>query len=297
MDRICNKSPLQKKKLESYLSTMDAIFFQEAEEFVEQFTGYLYTVNITIEDAIEAYLKMCQNMLRSQIKFMKTGCYPVSQSAKAFETVYSNEKEMTSYMIGLAISQFLWGSHYEMFRCFKEYLIRNTAHIHTYLEIGPGHGLFLNKALYYLQPQTKISVVEISQISLKITQSIVSYFGHSNRNIAYYNTDILQYDLSERYDFITMGEVLEHVNVPEKLLFKLKELLSSDGKVFISTCVNCPAIDHVYHFKTIDEIRIMFQACGFEIEHESILPVEDLPFQEILEKKITINYCAILTKE
>jgi 2-polyprenyl-3-methyl-5-hydroxy-6-metoxy-1,4-benzoquinol methylase len=91
-----------------------------------------------------------------------------------------------------------------------------------------------------------------------------------------------------------MGEVIEHVNFPDKLLKKLEQLLSINGIGFISTCVDCPAIDHVYHFKSIEEIRKLIKDCNLEIIEEKILPVEDLPIEEIIQRKITINYCAIV---
>ena len=40
----------------------------------------------------------------------------------------------------------------------------------------------------------------------------------------------------------------------------------------------------------------MFNKCGLEIESEKILPVEDLPMKDIVNKKITINYSAIVKK-
>ena len=124
-------------------------------------------------------------------------------------------------------------------------------------------------------------------------------YNHTFRShLSYYhiprNIDILNMDFEEKYDFITMGEVLEHVIHPEKLLIKLKQLLNPKGRIYISTCVNCPAIDHVYHFKKVEEIREMIQACGLKIESELVLPVEELPMEEIVRKKVTINYCSIL---
>jgi len=35
---------------------------------------------------------------------------------------------------------------------------------------------------------------------------------------------------------------------------------------------------------------------GLTIEKEVILPVEDLPMEQVVSKKITINYCAIVKK-
>ena len=94
-----------------------------------------------------------------------------------------------------------------------------------------------------------------------------------------------------------MGEVLEHVDEPLKLLNKFEYLLSDAGQGFISTCVDCPTIDHVYHFKSIDQIRDMISDSKLSIYSEKILPVENLPMEEIIEKKITINYCAIVRRK
>jgi len=296
LDLIYEKSPLQKKKLTKYLSTKDEKFFGDAEEFAANYLNYLSNENISLEYVVDAYLKMCSDMLKSQIKFMKTDCYPVELSKDAFETVYSNETEMKSYMIGLALSQFLWESHFKIYNAFESYLKKSKEHIYSYLEIGPGHGLFLNKAINYLGVNTSFTVVDVSIVSINITKSIIKYFHPDRGNITFYNIDMLEIDLAYQYDFIMMGEVIEHVNSPEKLLNKLNNILTPNGRAFISTCVNCPAIDHVYHFHAVDEIRNMFSKCGFAIEEEKILPVEDLPMQEILDKKITINYCAILKK-
>ena len=44
---------------------------------------------------------------------------------------------------------------------------------------------------------------------------------------------MLNISIDEKFDFITMGEVLEHVNFPQKLLLKLNSLLSKKGSAFI----------------------------------------------------------------
>ena len=295
LELVYKKSPLQKKKLENYLASCDESFFSAAEKFSIDYIGYLESQNISVEYAVDAYLTMCGNMLKSQIYFMKTGKYPLDQQHKAFEDVYNNEKEMKSYMVGLAISQFLWSTHYDMISFFKDTLKENDDVISSYLEIGPGHGLYLREAMKYLNNDVKIVAVDISQVSIEMTQSMMAYFYSDHfSKIKYHNIDMLDLALSDKYDFITMGEVLEHVNYPDKLLCKLKDLLSAEGRAFISTCVNCPTIDHVYHFKSVDEIRGEIDDCGLIIKDEKVLPVEILPLKEIEEKKITINYCAIL---
>lgn len=300
-DRILNlineKSPLQKKKLIKYLSTKDKVFFLESEKFATDYLEYLKKENISLECVVSAYLTLCNNMMICQKKFIRTGNYPIASSDIALDLVYNNKKSMVSYMTGLAISQFLWATHYEMFTFFIDYIKMHYEEIYSYLEIGPGHGLFLLKSIEFLDAETKICVVDISQTSMDMTKSLLNYFHPNLNNVEFRNCDILNFNSDVKFDFITMGEVLEHVNFPEKLLKKLFLLLKNDGCVFISTCVNCPAIDHVYHFKSINEIQNLIHLCNFEIEQDLILPVENLSMDEVIKQKITINYCAILKKE
>ncbi|MBT4733241.1 class I SAM-dependent methyltransferase [Candidatus Woesearchaeota archaeon] len=297
VDQICLKSPLQKKKLKSYLSTRSVNFFNEADKFTSDYSSYLESQGLSFEYAIDAYLKMCKDMVKSQIYFMKMDKYPLEDQDQAFDEVYNSKDEMQSFMVGLALSQYLWGTHYEMFRHFTEGLQNNKKRIKSYLEIGPGHGLFFKKAIETIGNNCKYTAVDISSTSLNLTESIVSFFQLSNNNINFFNEDMLSIDTKELYDFIVMGEVLEHVENPNILLDKLNSILADNGKAFISTCVNCPTIDHVYHYKSIGEIQRMIKNSGFLINDERILPVENLEMEDIVEKKIAINYSAIISRQ
>jgi|SaaInlStandDraft_7_1057024.scaffolds.fasta_scaffold44655_2 ubiquinone/menaquinone biosynthesis C-methylase UbiE len=296
IELINEKSPLQKKKLDIYLTGQSKSFFQEAEKFIIDYSRYLKSQDISFEYAVDAYLKMCKDMIKSQIYFMKKDKYPLSDQGEAFDEVYNSKNEMQSYMVGLALSQYLWGTHFKMFKHLTESLASNRGKIKSYLEIGPGHGLFFKEAIEIIGNNCKYTAVDISSISLNLTKSIISFFQLGDNSIAYLNEDILNYKSKELYDFIVMGEVLEHVERPDILLSRLNSILSESGSVFISTCVDCPTIDHVYHFKSIDEIRGMIKQTGFDIVSDKILPVENLPIGEIIDRKIAINYSAIIRK-
>lgn len=292
IDAVIAKSPFQKKKLEQYLSGMDAQFFACAEEFAIDYGRYLAGQGIPFSYAIQAYLDMCKSMLKCQIEFMKTGAYSSSDHNQAFDEVYSNPDLMKSYMIALALSQFLWSTHYKIYRAFEQSIINNATNIRSYLEIGPGHGLYLRKAIQYLKPEAGIHAVDISPISIDITKSIINHFYPDIANVTFWTGDILAYEAPIRYDFITMGEVLEHVNAPQQLFSSLVTLLSASGRAFVTTSINSPAVDHVYHFKRVEDVRAMISASGLEIISEQILPVENLPMPEIVSRRITINYSA-----
>jgi len=297
VNKISSKSPLQKKKLTQYFKNQDQQFFDLFNQFLKDYNGYLDSQNIDIKYAINAYLKMCKDMVKSQIYFLKTDKYPIVDAKEAYDKVYNDKDEIKSYMIGLALSQFLWSTHYQMFTHLKEAIRGSRGQISSYLEIGPGHGLFLKEAIQTLDKTVKFSAVDISQTSIEITKSIIDHFFDENVKIEFIIEDMLQLDINRKYDFITMGEVLEHVNEPLELLNKFEYLLSDVGQGFISTCVDCPTIDHVYHFKSIDQIREMIADSKLSICSEKILPVENLPMEEIIEKKITINYCAIVRRK
>ena len=296
LDEIYKKSSLQKKKIETFLNNQDDIFLKEFENFLSEYIQYLNKNDLTIEYGIDAYLQMIKSMFKSQVKFMRTGQYPTESAVDAFNEVYSNEREMLSYMIGLALSQYLWKSHYEMFSHLKTSLAENKNNINKYLEIGPGHGLFLKNAIDILNKHTEMTAVDISQTSLNVSKSIITHF-YPWKKVSFINKDMLDLNMNSEFDFIVMGEVIEHVENPKSLLIKISKLLSKNGRAFLSTCVNCPMIDHVYHFHSVDEIRNMFKNCGLIIESEKVLPVEDMTMTEIINQKITINYSAIVRKD
>jgi len=293
LDYIYKKSPLQQKKIESFIEVQDEGFIIEFNDFLNLYSSYLKANNLSIDFCLDAYLKMINDMFRCQVKFMKSGEYPVSKTQDAIDNVYTNQTKMLSYMIGLALSQYLWKTHYEMFMHLKFELNMNKDKVNSYLEIGPGHGLFLKSAINLLSDSVEMTAIDISPVSLDISKSIIKYF-YPNKKVNFINEDILNLDLQSSFDFIVMGEVIEHVENPKVLLHKINKLLAPNGQAFISTCINCPMIDHLYHFKTVDEIREMLNRCGLEIVSEKVLPVESLDMSEIIERKITINYSAIV---
>ena len=225
---------------------------------------------------------------------MKTGCYPLSDQGKAYDDIYDNPEKMKPYMVGLALSQVLWENHFNMFQHYKNSL--NTINAKSCLEIGPGHGLFLKEAINSFGNTATYKAVDISESSIGITRSILQFMCDPSIDIDYSIGDMLEMSIEDRFDYIIMGEVLEHVENPEAFLAKFRALLKRGGKGFLSTCVDCPAIDHVYHFKSIEEIQQMITGSGLKIVSECILPAEDLPMEEIIKKSITINYAAIVSE-
>ena len=293
---VVDNSHLQKTKILNFHKKVDEIYYDRAEQFSKNFQKYLEFQNATLDIATKAYLKMCADMMISHLYFYKHNKYPLSEQKDAFEKVYDNSTEMKSYVYGIAISQFLWSTHYAMYSFFINEIQKKDLNIKNYLEIGCGHGLFLFEAIKRFKDKTNFEIVDISKTSIEITKSIINYLVKDKININYNLQDILNYKFNKKFDFIEMGEVLEHVDTPGLLLQNIRNILAEDGKLFMSTCVDCPTIDHVYHFKSVKDIEEMIKKAGLKIDNKQILPVEDLPMDEIIKRKITINYCALLSK-
>lgn len=285
-------NPLQKKRIAKFLESQGPDYFRFAEELSTQILRLLNTKDKRVEGA-KSYIKMCQDFLKEQIQFKKTGKYSVYLASEAEQSVYRDPEVMKYYMVGLLISYLFWRNHYEMFQFFAKNLPFDGR---SYLEVGVGHGLFLATAMRN-NPQIQPTVVDISETSIGVAKDFLDAFGVDQSKIQFINKDYLKlsFDSERQFDRIVMGEVLEHVNEPELFLQKTKSLLAPGGQVFISTCANAPAIDHVYHFHNCEEIRDLIRQAGFKILKDLALPSEDLPEKEWEKEMITINYCAILS--
>lgn len=298
LELIYSKAPFQKKKIQSFLENKGPEFYEQANVFVSDYEKYLEAQGLQFEFAIDAYLAMCRDMIACQVSFMRTGEYPAENQSQAFFDVYDSRQVMFGYMVGLGFSQFLWSSHYEMYEHLKLELQLGKQNISSYLEIGPGHGLFFKYALQNLNANCDFKVIDISSTSIDMARSLIALDPHSeDKNIEYVTGDFLEFRDNKKFDVIVMGEVLEHVDNPEEMLLKIKDLLAPRGKAFISTCINCPMTDHVFHFHSVSEVKEMFANVGFNICSERVLPVENLPMDEIVSRKITINYSAMVSMQ
>ena len=292
---IFDKNAAQRKKVEKAFNANPGME-NELEKFLTRYEPFMKNNSVALNELADAYLLLINQMILSRIKFMRDGRYPVSSPEEAEKNIYSDEKAMTKYMLGLALSQFLWAHHYKIFKFYQD-IISASGSRKRILEVGSGHGLFTIELLDKIGHFDFMDIVDISETSLRITKSVIQTLKPSNReNINFLKHDICRFPAKSSYDFVTMGEVLEHVQNPLDVLKRIFSLLDKDGTAFISTCANSPAIDHFYHFKSVQHIREIAQDAGFEITKELVIPAEDRPESEIIRLKLDILYAAELKK-
>lgn len=292
LEIIKDQNPIHYKRLKKMLSEQDSEFKTRAEKFFAQYLNYLNKNGKDLNYGVNCYLKMLSDIAYEHIKFLEKGKYSSTSFEEVQQRVYSNPEVMEYYMHGLLLSQFLWEQHYQILKFFTKGIMQRRQQIYKYLEIGAGHGLYISEAINLLDKNTSFDLVDISETSLSMSKEFIA---EKNR-VNFYKEDIYLYDKVNYYDFVTMGEVLEHVEKPLELLIKINSLLCNGGEAFITTPTNAPAIDHITLFNNVQEIRDLLTDANLLIIEEVVLPSEKVTEEVANELKITILYGAFVKK-
>jgi 2-polyprenyl-3-methyl-5-hydroxy-6-metoxy-1,4-benzoquinol methylase len=290
-NKIKELNAIQGKRLERNKVFFDDSYYQLANDFFNKYNEFLTAEGKSLDYAIDCYFQFVADINIETVEFFRTGKYSSTSFEEVNNRVYNNPEIMEYYMHALILTQFLWKHHYKLFSYFINVLPKYIDKIENYLEIGAGHGLYLSKALEILNSKTKFTAIDISKTSIEITKKIVN-----NQKVTFNVRNIFDYHPNEKFDFITMGEVLEHVEEPLKLLSKLKDLLTDNGTVFITTPTNAPAMDHIYLFNNTKEIQDLIELSGFRIEEKQLFISEDVTLERAEKNKICILFGAFLKK-
>jgi 2-polyprenyl-3-methyl-5-hydroxy-6-metoxy-1,4-benzoquinol methylase len=286
MSEISKKDKLHSKKIIENTTTISSDFPDQYEELIRLVRDYFVSRNLSTEHVANDYLKMVNDMRREGLYFYKHGTYRCENQKSAKEYVYSKPDVMTYYMNALLVSQIMWKHHFYAFVYYQsklKELFQNAEQLDI-LDVGPGHGFFSYLLKKEFPDYHKMDLVDISDTSLNMTKSIIGYDGSK---INYRNMDVFDYSGGDQYDFIVLGEVLEHLDKPHEILQKLALLLNPNGLLWLTTPTNAPAIDHVYLFKTKEEIFDLIEESGLDIVDSCSFFAEDVDEQTALKLKIT----------
>jgi len=282
-------NPAHGKKLRKRLGGLGPEYAQRAEVHFAAYDEAQRTDGRSLAFGVECYLALSADMVEERKKFLRTGGYSNTSYKAVEEKVYGRPEVMEYHMHGLALAQFLWPEQYERLRFFCDHLPGYAATARSYLEIGGGHGLYTKTALALLPPGTRIDLVDISASSLKLARQMIQ-----SDAVTFTLRDLFEYESPVRYDLISIAEVIEHVEDPIAMMRRVGALLAPDGTVFATTPINAPMIDHIYLFRTVDEIRALLARAGFVVVREITVLSEDVPAASATKLKIPVMYAAFL---
>jgi len=266
-ESIIRSYPTHRQNLERVLGRLR----DDELALLDSYVQFCQTRGVDISALSDSYLTVVEDTLDQQRYFQKHGRYKHSSFEEVASGVYHNPDYMGRYMQGLALTTFLWPNHLEIHRFFLRTLPKD--HSGHYLEIGPGHGYHFLWALRLCRYE-KFVGIDLSDTSIDLTTAIVEHFLPTTESRwRLKKADFLSCDIPRgKYRAVVMGEVLEHVEHPQAFMKRIYEVAHPEAYIYISTCVNAPAIDHIYLFSNTDEVESLLRGCGFEIREKLMLP-------------------------
>lgn len=267
----------------------------DAREALQGYLEYCVAKGLAMDYLVLSYNTITVDMQVEQIHFRRNKRYRFSTFAEVADRVYFDDDYMRRYMYGLAITSFLWPSHAAIHEFFVRTFPKGLTG--TYLEVGPGHGYYFTQAAK-MGCFERMLGVDISASSIALTRDIVAYTGiDSTQRVELIQSDFLAMPRSsESYSCIVTGEVLEHVERPGRFLQAVADLSTQDTHIYLTSCVNAPAVDHIYLFRDPSEIEEMAAENGLETVSRFYAPYPGLSFEESMAQVLPVNVAYIMRK-
>ncbi len=292
IDIILDENPMHKSFI---TKALDHVTDEEI-DILDHYLEFCQSKGQNLPYMADSYLTIVGDTFREQLYFMKHKEYRHKSYADVAGHVYDDKDYMNKYMYGLAITSFLWPNHLDMGRLFVETVPRDRGG--KYLDIGPGHGYYLMKAMV-LGSFDDFLGIDISPASIEQTGAILEHFKpefkdkYELRLIDFLEAKELE---AGTYDAIIMGEVLEHVEQPDVFLRRIAELAKDDAYIYVTTCINAPAVDHIFLWRSTDELEKMIEGTGLKIKTPLRLPYEGKTLEESQAAELSINVAYVLEK-
>jgi len=291
IDEIVAINKMQERFLQSSIKTLSKQDAHDLGAYIE----FCIKTGHEISFLAQCYDLIVKDTLREQIYFKRNKRYRFSRLHEVVSSVYHNDSYMCKYMIGLALTTFLWPNHLAIKKLFSNTVPSTKKG--TYLEIGPGHGFYL-MAAFRNTIYSKFVGVDISPTSVNLTKNIIEsgHFGDF-ANYEIIESDFLKCDAEIKFDAIIMGEVLEHVENPLFFLKRIKQVAADDSYIFITTCINSAAVDHIYLYRSIKDIEKQISSAGLIVKKRLLFPYKNQTIKESEDQELPINVAMVLGKK
>jgi Methyltransferase domain len=216
--------------------------------------------------AVDGYSRFALDVVRLQLRFETEHAYMHKSYAEVARAVYANETYMrTCYLPGLLLSHYLWPHHFRQLRYFEDVFVREMTRIgaERFYDIGVGTGIYSRLALVGA-PRTTGVGFDISPYSQEFAEGHVGAFGAGARYRVELRDVVQQPPIP--VDSLICVEVLEHLEDPVEFLHALRRVLVPGGKAFIATVLDAPNADHIYLYRTAEEVMVQLRGAGFVVE-------------------------------
>ena len=242
--------------------------------------------------AADGYAEFAMDALILTAKFQKTKRYDNKTYEEAANEVYQCEEYMHKlYLPGIFLSHYLWDHHYAQQVFYEEVVKPKLPSKGYFYDVGVGTG-FYSRNLLRDSGMSGIGC-DMSPHSLSYTRSTLTNHNLADRyGCLLGNFYSLQHQIKAA-DFVLSIEVLEHLEDPQEMINALFNSLKPGGLGMISAAVNAPNADHIYLYRSGEEVEAQLEKSGFKI----ISSICDKAYEARKKGEIIPeNYCAFLQK-
>jgi 2-polyprenyl-3-methyl-5-hydroxy-6-metoxy-1,4-benzoquinol methylase len=291
VDEVLAENPSHRNFLDPSLTAMN----DESRGGLLDYIRYCLARGLSLPYLANCYNTITIDTQMEQIYFRRHRQYRYSTFKEVAEQVYFDAEYMKKYMYGLALTGFLWPGHAAMQQFFVRTFPRGRHG--SYLEIGPGHGYYFRQAAA-LGSFHRMIGVDISPASVELSRDLMRY--HPLETAAEF--DILEADFLQfssdvgPFSCVVMGEVLEHVEEPGRFLRKIAELSEADAHIYVTTCLNAPAVDHIFLFSTLSELEDLARDSGLAIAESFVAPYAGKSIAECEAGRLPVNVAFVMRK-
>jgi len=226
--------------------------------------------NPSWDEAAKGYAAFCTDALRAQAFFEKHDHYKASSYDDCLRLCYHSPDYMKlRYLPGQYLSHYIWPHHQRMLQHFVNKLIPIiSVDVALFYEVGVGCGMYSQKTLE-LMPETRGIGFDISDYALEFTYRVTKAHDLAKR-YEIRNQDIMKKVPEEKADLIISQEVLEHLEDPESFIKSLYLSTRPGGWGYITAAINAAHTDHIYLYRSPDEVRKQIEAAGWEVKDVQI---------------------------
>lgn len=293
LDYLKNSSPSIMKSITNKLEN-DFKFRNFSEVWFKEIIDFLVVTNkFDVKSALKAFETTSYEHIVLQKDLIRNGVYTDKNFSEIADSVYHNKEKMTeTYLPGLSLTYAFWYNHYKVMMNFRQWVQSLNGEIRM-AEIGVGHGAFSG---WVLRAREHICIdgYDISPYSLEWSESYFEYLGVADKRFFSINDE---FRANKKYDAIICGEVLEHIPNPHDLIRLISEALNKNGQAFVTTVANAAAIDHLYLFNDVEEIRNCVTSTGLVIKDEFVYSLRECESPEQVRRNRTpVNVAYVLEK-
>lgn len=218
-------------------------------------------------------LRFNRSIILEELKFRESGQYSRApgDTPDINEEIYQSQDVMEGYyLIGLLLTYFTWIHHSRILDFYRAEFLARPGVVHSGMEWGVGHGL-LTWLAGRAWPSALFTACDLSTHSLVFSRRLLTAAGLGNR-VQYIQGDVLDDTASlPRVDRLICSELLEHVSDPAKVTRRIASCLNPEGVAFITAAINAPQEDHVFLFRSVQDVEELILASGLKVERS--LPV------------------------